>query len=43
MRRKLSLFYRSLLEEKERLKKGRRKREQEEGEKTEIGRKGEDD
>ena len=42
MRRKLSLFYRSL-EEKERRKKGRRKREQEEGEKAEIGRKGEDD
>ena len=42
MRRKLSLFYRSLLEEKERRKKGRRKREQEEGEKTEIGRKDED-
>ena len=43
MRRKLSLFYRSLLEEEERRKKGRRKREQEEGEKAEIGRKGEDD
>ena len=42
MRRKLSLFYRSL-EENERRKKGRRKREQEEGEKAEIGRKGEDD